>query len=58
MQRSCYRSLEKFPLLREASVSGWRQMIARCECVRQVELSPLHQGNGGGGCNCGRSTSR
>jgi hypothetical protein len=58
VQRSCYRSLEKFPLLREASVSGWRQMIARCECVRQVELSPLHQGNGGGGCNCGRSTSR
>ena len=26
--------------------------------VNQVEFSPLHQGRGGGGCNCGRSTSR
>ena len=26
--------------------------------VNQVEFSPLHQGNGGGGCNCGQSASR
>jgi diketogulonate reductase-like aldo/keto reductase len=26
--------------------------------VNQVEFSPLHQGRGGGGCNCGRSSSR
>ena len=26
--------------------------------VNQVEFSPLHQGGGGGGCNCGHSTSR
>ena len=26
--------------------------------VNQVEFSPIHQGRGGGGCNCGHSASR
>ena len=59
-------ALWKAGVARSIGVSNWNSThILELEAVglplpavNQVEFSPLHQGNGGGGCNCGHSASR